>query len=573
VLGPCRLPYSLYENNNLLDKGYLLSPRDNFGVQFLPELINAGIDSFKIEGRMKTPEYVGIVTKFYRKYMNLISNYIKSNFPSVLNSEVSNFNNNSQNSDFLKKSKELINKNLKIKNPKTNLTDYEEIAQVFNRGGFSAGHFDSSPNQNLIFKEKPNNMGIYVGKIIGINQNKGHLKLKLEDNLSIGDRISINDETYTISELMIGNNNFKTLEAGKEVTIGRMKGNIKEGFKIYRISSSALNKAISPTFEENKEFKKIPLEGKIIIKENAPVSLKIWSDFGIYKGIEFTAISKAIPQKALNQPISKDKIYEQITKTGNTCFEFKSLNILLTDNLFLPMKVFNEIKRDAIQGLENSIIKSSTHNLKLKPIPNFEKISIAKKSSITLLLNIFKPDFEYEKLETSKLYIPLIYFLNSNFKDRLINLSQKIDLYVYMPSILKSHQINSINFEEIIESFNIKGFVISHISQLERLQKFNLELIGNFTLNIYNNFGVKFLKNLGISTFTPSVELSEENLDEILNLSNGMNSEVIIYGKIPVMTNNYCYLGCSNKCYKNCEKKCKSNNIFYLKGRYKNIDL
>lgn len=560
---PCRLPYSLYENNNLLDKGYLLSPRDNFGVQFLPELINAGIDSFKIEGRMKTPEYVGVVTKFYRKYINLVSNYLKGNSQSASTSKISNF----QNPEFLKKLRELIDTNLNAKNSEAKLTDYEEISQVFNRGGFSTGHFDSNPNQNLIFKEKPNNMGIYLGKIIGINQNKGHLKLKLENDLSIGDRISINDETYTVSELMIGNDNFKTMEAGKEVTIGRMKGNIKEGFKIYRISSSALSKAISPTFEEPKEFKKIPLCGEIIIKENTPITLKIWSDFGIYKGVEFTAISEVIPQKALNQPISKEKIYEQLTKTGNTCFEFKNLNILLTDNLFLPIKALNEVKRDAIQGLENSIIQSFTRNLKLKPIPSFEKTSVNKNSSIALLLNIFKPNFEYEKLEVSKLYIPLIYFINSDFKNRLIDLSQKIDLYVYMPNILKDSKINSINFEEIIKSFNIKGFVVSHISQLERLKKFNLELIGNFTLNIYNNFGVEFLKSFGISTFTPSVELSEETLNEVLNLSNNIISEVIIYGKIPVMTNNYCYLGCSNKCYKNCKKKCKSDSIFYLKDR------
>lgn len=70
---PCRLPYELVENNTkTIDKGYLMSPRDNCALEFLPELIKLGIDSFKIEGRMKTPYYVGVVTRIYRKYIDLV---------------------------------------------------------------------------------------------------------------------------------------------------------------------------------------------------------------------------------------------------------------------------------------------------------------------------------------------------------------------------------------------------------------------------------------------------------------------------------------------------------------------
>ena len=72
VLGPCRLKYELYENDKKIDNGYLLSPRDMLGLEYLPFLINNGVTSFKIEGRMKTPEYVATVTRIYRKYIDLI---------------------------------------------------------------------------------------------------------------------------------------------------------------------------------------------------------------------------------------------------------------------------------------------------------------------------------------------------------------------------------------------------------------------------------------------------------------------------------------------------------------------
>ncbi len=522
----------------------MLSPKDNFGIDYLAELIKLEIASFKIEGRMKSPEYVGVVTRFYRKYIDLIEQ------------------NHDKGIDYIKN---LINENLEKKNLDTLLTDKEEIIQVFNRGGLSAGHFSNNPNLDLIFKEKPNNMGIYIGKVISINQNKGHIKLKLEDTLSIGDRISIDDENYTVSELMIGNENFKSLEKGNIVTIGRMKGKIFTNAKIYKISSAKLNKSISPTFSEEKEFKKIPLNGEIIIKENMPISLKIWSDYGIYKNAEYTANSNIIPQQALNRPISRENVYDQLNKTGNTFFEFENLKIDIDDNLFIPLKSINDIRRTAIEGLKNTIIKSFTHNIKYKEIKEFETISkaLTKKKNISLLLNIYNPNFEYESLTNiDKLYIPLFYFVISEYKESLKNIASKFDTYIYMPNVLKDPKIKLFDFEKIIKEFNIKGFVISHISQIEILKKFNLELIGNYSLNIYNNYSTEFLKQLGFSYYTPSVELDKENLD-----NTSINSEVIVYGKIPVMTNNYCYLGKSNKCYKNCKRKCEQKNIYYLKDR------
>lgn len=522
----------------------MLSPKDNFGIDYLAELIKLEIASFKIEGRMKSPEYVSVVTRFYRKYIDLIEQ------------------NHDKDTNHIKN---LINENLEKKNPDTLLTDKEEIIQVFNRGGLSAGHFSNNPNFDLIFKEKPNNMGIYIGNVISINQNKGHIKLKLEDTLSIGDRISIDDENYTISELMIGNENFKSLEKGNIVTIGRMKGKIFTNAKIYRISSAKLNKSISPTFSEEKEFKKIPLNGEIIIKENMPISLKIWSDYGIYKSAEYIANSNIIPQQALNRPISKENVYDQLNKTGNTFFEFENLKIDIDDNLFIPLKSINDIRRTAIEGLENTIIKSFTHNIKFKEIKEFKinPKALTKKKNISLLLNIYNPNFEYESLTNiDKLYIPLFYFVISEYKESLKNIASKFDTYIYMPNVLKDPKIKLFDFEKIIKEFNIKGFVISHISQIEILKKFNLELIGNYSLNIYNNYSTEFLKQLGFSYYTPSVELDKENLD-----NTSINSEVIVYGKIPVMTNNYCYLSKSNKCYKNCKRKCEQKNIYYLKDR------
>ena len=153
---PCRLPYELLKSDasNLstshgettIDKGYLLSPRDLCGLEFLPQLVKAGVSCLKIEGRMKTPEYVATVTRIYRKYLDLA---ISGN----------SFD---------------IHEN-----------DKKDLLQVFNRGGFSSGHLTTEPNKNLVYKNKSNNMGIYLGTIANFNNNKGHISFTTDDTVSI----------------------------------------------------------------------------------------------------------------------------------------------------------------------------------------------------------------------------------------------------------------------------------------------------------------------------------------------------------------------------------------------------
>ncbi len=413
-------------------------------------------------------------------------------------------------------------------------------------------------------------MGVYVGTISHINENKGHLKLKLENTLSVGDRISINNESYTISELMIDNKNFETLEKGTLVKIGRMKGKISVGNKIYRIETAKLNKSISPTFKENKNFRKVKLNGEITLTENTPISFKVWSEETFYKNLISEITLDVVPQKALNKPIDKEKIVEQLSKTGNTEFEFKNLNIILDDGLFIQMSVLNDLRRNVLDKLEMLVLEKYTHNLQKNPIDKdviCNANNIENSKSISLLLNVINANYDYTLLNSfDKLYIPLNYFQNQKLKTLITKLTNNFNTYIYMPHVLKDKKEKHINFENIISDFNIKGFVISHISQLEQVSHFNLELIANYNLNTYNSISIKNLEKHNFSSYTSSVELDKDEINK-LNKTSKINSEVIVYGKIPVMTNGYCYLGRSNKCYENCDRKCENNSKFYLKDR------
>lgn len=119
-----------------MDKGYLLSPKDLCTLDYLPQLIDAGVKCFKIEGRLKSPEYVATVTRIYRKYID-----------KILNKE-----------DYIVED-----------------SDMKQLLQIFNRGGFSSGHLSDSPNKNLIFKERPNNIGLFLEILANLAAIKGIL--------------------------------------------------------------------------------------------------------------------------------------------------------------------------------------------------------------------------------------------------------------------------------------------------------------------------------------------------------------------------------------------------------------
>lgn len=526
--GPCRLPYELLDSKSTLDKGYLLSCRDLCSLEFLPQLINCGITSFKIEGRMKSPEYVATVTRIYRKYMDLVLN----------------------------------NKNYKIDNK-----DLEDLLQSFNRGNFSTGHLSNSENRKLIYKEKPDNTGIYIGNVTKFNSSKGHIKLKLTNSLAIGDKISINSNKYNVSELMINNKNVKTANVNDFVEIGRMKGNISENDKIYKIESKELTDIALKSF--NSENKKIKLSATLTVKENLPIELKITSlENGFYKDLSVCNVSNIIPEHATNTPITKDRLISQLNKTGNTEFEFTNININLDDNLYIPsISSLNELRRDSLSKLENLVLSKYINQVDLVKLNLKHNNLNTHNKKVAVLLNTINLNFDYSNLNNvDKLYIPLKYFILEDYSSILKNLCDNFNVYIYMPTIIRKNYKNIIanKLDKILEKFKICGFVISHISQIEMTKKYNLELIGNYTLNVFNNLSINELNNIGLSTITYSPELDKSFIN-FLDIPK--NSELIVYGKLPVMTMNYCPLGASNKCYADCKKLCKSVEKFYLKDR------
>lgn len=595
--GPCRLPYELISENadsnskeniisklsvkkdKILEKGYLLSTKDLCGLSYIPNLIDAGVTSLKIEGRMKTPEYVATVTKIYRKYIDLA--YSDEEY-------------------------------------KIDEQDLKQLMQVFNRGGFSEGHLNEKENKELIYSKKPNNMGLYLGNIVHYNKLKGLITLESHENLSIGDTISVEKEdyTYTVSELMIKDKNVVSATDGKIITFGRMKGNISVGDKVYKLSSKTLDNAVKYSYE-NYENKKIKLNAIVTVKKGQKISLEVSTvnsnivdlenteiqyvnetseiypcdDFAIYNDIKVKLISEIIPIDAINSPITEERIINQIAKTKNTPFEFSKIEVILDDGLYVPsIASLNELRRKTLDEISSKIVnkfvkKSNLSDNQIKEIIEKEINTSNELSNentsykkISILFNNLNKNYDYSKISfnsVENIYIPISLFMNKNYKD-IIKLFEKFsNLYIYMPVILKTNYKNLVTniIENIIKDYNIKGFIISNVSGFNIVKDIiknnklkDIKLIGNHSLNVFNLFSIEEYKSLGLNTITMPLELDKNNIIS-LTTSSCLDTELIVYGNMPLMYCNYCYLSHSNKCYPNCGTGCSLNKKYYLRDR------
>ena len=558
---PCRLPYELLVkdiNSNIFPNdtkgtdatkgnvpnvtGYLLSTRDLCGLEFLPKLIDAGVMCFKIEGRMKSPEYVATVTRIYRKYIDLA---------------------------------------LSDKPYKIDKKDIEDLAQVFNRGSFSSGHLDSVPNKSLVFPEKQNHMGIYVGNIASLKSNKGHVFVNLTEKLSLGDTIQFEKETtkYTISELMVKGKNVPSGFKGQLVEIGRMKGNLHIGDKIYRISSKELSTFAKATYQD--ENKKVVLNAHITLRKNEPITIQVSTSNTknkLFDNISVSFTSDEVMLEAKSKPIDRERIISQLNKTNDTIFAFNNIEVDLEDNLFLPsIKILNELRRNALD--EIFFIAQSRLLRKSPTLSDIEEPDESNKNknkrSISVLLNILDENKNYTNLKNiDNIYIPLKYFSNKKYENVIADICNNFNTYIYLPSIIKSNYKNLLNnvIENSIDKFAIKGFVVSNlangifIEKMKEKYKDKFEFIGNYTLNIYNHQTEQELKKLGINRLTISPELDENAIHSVIKNKNSEH-ELIVYGRTPLMTINYCLLGKTNKCYPTCGVRCKDNKEYYLKDR------
>ena len=296
----CRLPYKLIRNDSYVDSSnkYLLSTKELNTIDNFDKLMKSSVSSFKIEGRMKSPSYVGYVTRIYRK---LIDCYNSG-------------------------SKPIVNKE-----------EYDNLKILFNRN-FTSGYLFNDKVMNV---SSSNHQGLEIGNVIEVTSKK--IKIKLSNNLYQEDGIRFKESTLGMIVNFIYNENDMLISKGNagEIIYIDNKVGLKNNDAVLKTSSIYLEKEILNSAE-----KKILIDVDINIEDNR-LSV-IFSDNDGNKVSDSIEISKAI-----NRPTSKEEIIEKISKLGSTPFVINNLSININNNIFDSMKLHNEHRRKLCDKLHN----------------------------------------------------------------------------------------------------------------------------------------------------------------------------------------------------------------------------
>ncbi len=322
----CRQDYDLLDNNKIINKNkYILSTKDLNTLYHISEFIESGIDSLKIEGRMKRPEYVYLVTSIYRKAIDSYYNHQKF----------------------------------------SPLEETKKLQKLFSRD-FTKGFLFNEENKDFISSFRPNHKGTYLGKVIKVNKNS--FDIKLEDDLSIKDGIRIiqnEDVGFTITKMVKKENKVQKAYKGDIVTL-YSKEQVTKDAKVYKTTDSI---QIEEMKEKINQKKRISISGKIILKRNEKVMLEISDGKRV---IQLQSNKKVELSK--NHPLTKDIVYDKINSLGNTIYEFKELKIDMDNQIFFSLSDLKELRRKGIdllnqKRLERKNVEKKDYFIDVKDYP------------------------------------------------------------------------------------------------------------------------------------------------------------------------------------------------------------
>ncbi len=408
---PCRLPYTLDES---MHGTYPLSLKDLCLADYLNELSDMGVASLKIEGRMKRPEYVAIVTGIYSRLLR------EGRAP----------------------------------------TDDERktLAEVFSRDGFTDGYFTGNTGASMF----------------GVR----------------GRGAEASDELFS-----------RARETYAKVPIPT------RGVDFY-----------------------------CVIEKGRPATLAVEDECGhriIAKG--------TVAEPAINRPLTEDVIREQISKTGGTRFIAASVNVLLGENLALPLSALNALRRECLDGLEAEYTKSTPRregkfnvgfkllNQKAPPITTVSVLSMSQISDAML------------NRDPAILYIPLTEAASD--PKRLAEISARASVCVSFPRIIKDSELEEIaRMAEIALAAGVKEASVGNMGHIAYAESLGFRVRADFGINIFNSHALREVRRAGVISALLSPELT---FPQLRDMSKVIDTEIFAYGRLPLMIAENCVVRAS----------------------------
>ena len=530
---PCRL---LYRTPEAKRPQYLLSLKDICTLELIPEMIESGIYSFKIEGRMKKPEYAAAVAFQYRKYADLYLKYYEE-CPAEEDPAA-----------------------YAMKKYRVREEDRQMLLDLYNRGGFHTGYYHTQNGREMISLNRPNHAGVPAVKVLA---KKGrNVTAKALTDLYPQDIIELpmrkgreKADNYTCKD---------AVRKGMNVQIPVFADTPFKMDEIWmRTRNSTLIDTLREEFVNGKIKERICGTFRLYPQEKATLTVKC-------RDAEITVAGEKA-QEALSQPMSRERIEKQLRKTGNTEFEFSFLKVEIGEKVFLPMQSLNELRREALETLEKVICEKYRRSGEVKD-PEEDTIELSMEEEVlsgwtASVRTAEQMEVILEEEAIGRIYADCTMFPRIWEKDSYVEWITKVhaagkEIYLVMPYIFRERTRKQYEaaYNRIFGA-GWDGILIANYESFAFLKEhgYTGRIMTDYNLYEFNQESRKFWKEKGVFEFTAPVELTERELQD-LRVKDG---EVIVYGYLPMMIS----AGCIQKTTRGCLKKSGQTTIT---DRYRN---
>lgn len=515
---PCRLPYTLVDEKGqdvLGDKAgsYLLSPRDLSTIDVIPDLIEAGVSSLKIEGRMKRPEYVATVVRTYRE---AIDTYYAGKGYAVTQEE------------------------------------RDDLAQIFNRD-FTTAYLEGRPGKAMMSDRRPNNRGLLIGRVTAYDWDRRIVTVKLSGRLGLGDQVDFwvkvgGRVTATISALTDAKGRaVEEGQAGDTVSFA-IPSAVRDHDRVFKVYDARLMERAKETYASGAPVRRIPVAIAVRAAVGEPLTVTLCDAEG-HRGEGRTDF---IGEPARKRPLSEEIIRKQVSRLGTSVYEMKSLHCDIAGEVMVPMSEINEARRKAVEALDA---------LRLKEIEAREHRPEPKFTDRIARPNPKKADFLVAVDTLGKAEAALaagadgILFGGESYEHRVIapeeyerawqmarEAGARIDFNT--PRIVHDGQQKHV--ERLLAAFAafppdaVHVHNIAMLALVRRLTDFAIH--ADYSLISYNKQTLAFLKDYGASGATLSPELTAKEIRQLAKES-PLPLTCIVHGRLELMVSNYCVTG------------------------------
>ncbi|MBR2214990.1 MAG: DUF3656 domain-containing protein [Selenomonadaceae bacterium] len=547
---PCRLPYGLInEQGQDVLKGlageYLLSPRDLNTIDLLPQLVEAGVTSLKIEGRMKRPEYVATVVNAYRYALNRLPKR-----PSNLDS--------------------------------TDKTIRRELKQIFNRD-FTTAYLEKYPGKNLMSDRRPNNRGLLIGRVTGCDAKSRRVTVALSEDLSTGDQVEFwvkvgGRVAATVEEMTLRSGQQVTeAEADEEVTFPLPRA-VKTHDRVFKVYDAKLMNRAKALYAASAPVRRIPLDLTVTAAVGEPLVLTMRDG----DGYEATVKTDFRGEAAQKRPLTTEILQEQLGRLGGSIFSLRELTADIKGQVMLPLSELNEVRRRGVAALE----KRRLEPYRREPLSDKDRLTFlpqaVNKTKKNLLLTVSVDTVPKAKAALTAGADRIIFGGETYNHENLTledykeawNLARQKgkEIFFHTPRIMGQHeqriwQALLTGWQEISPD----GIYVTNVGVWQLARRLTqLPRWVDYSLISYNSQTLAFWQEQGFMGATLSPELNMEQV-AALAARTSLPLECIVHGRLELMVSEYCPLGTfwGNKEQGTCSMPCRQDKYF-LRDR-KNI--